>query len=250
MDQGLKKRMNNILKSIAIKEQEKEYDCPICNDRGYTFEEDEEGYEVARPCKCLAKKRAMERIERSGLSEAFKKRTFESYKIEKPYQKIAKLQARNFCNSFENTNSSLILTGQPGAGKTHLGCAVMLELITTKNIFCRYELYTTMLLNLKQSTMDKENYIKEMAKYQNPTVLFIDDFLKVKPTDADFKYIFEIVNYRYLNNKPLIISTEKTIEEIINWDEAIGGRLKQMAQDNIVEFKRDSNHDYRLGSDY
>lgn len=246
MDPNLTKRMNNLFK-VAKQDQSEEYNCPICKDRGYTFEYDEEGYEVARPCKCLAKKRALERIERSGLSKAFKQRTFETYNTDKPYQKIAKLQARSFCDGFQDTNSSLILTGQSGAGKTHLGCAVMLELINTKNVFCKYELYTTMLLNLKQSTMDKENYIKEMAKYQNPTVLFIDDFLKIRPTEADFRYIFEIVNYRYLNNKALIISTEKTIDEIIDWDEAIGGRLKQMAQGNVIEFKRDSSHDYRLG---
>ena len=108
-----------------------------------------------------------------------------------------------------------------------------------KNVLCKYELYTTMLINLKQSVMDETNFIREMDKYKVPRVLFLDDFLKGKPTDADLKYIFEIVNERYLKKKPMIISTEKSIDEIVSWDEAVASRLVEMAQGNIIEFGAD-----------
>ena len=108
-----------------------------------------------------------------------------------------------------------------------------------KNVLCKYELYTTMLINLKQSVMDETNFIREMDKYKVPRVLFLDDFLKGKPTDADLKYIFEIVNERYLKKKPIIISTEKSIDEIVSWDEAVASRLVEMAQGNIIEFGTD-----------
>ena len=108
-----------------------------------------------------------------------------------------------------------------------------------KNVLCKYELYTTMLINLKQSVMDETNFIREMDKYKVPRVLFLDDFLKGKPTDADLKYIFEIVNERYLKKKPMIISTEKSIDEIVSWDEAVASRLVEMAQGNIIEFGTD-----------
>ena len=114
----------------------------------------------------------------------------------------------------------------------------MVNLIS-KNVLCKYELYTTMLINLKQSVMDETNFIREMDKYKVPRVLFLDDFLKGKPTDADLKYIFEIVNERYLKKKPMIISTEKSIDEIVSWDEAVASRLVEMAQGNIIEFGTD-----------
>lgn len=44
---------------------------------------------------------------------------------------------------------------------------------------------------------------------------------------------------------PLIISTEKSIDEIISWDEAVGSRLVEMAKDNIITFSEASNN-YRL----
>ena len=87
--------------------------------------------------------------------------------------------------------------------------------------------------------MDETNFIREMDKYKVPRVLFLDDFLKGKPTDADLKYIFEIVNERYLKKKPIIISTEKSIDEIVSWDEAVASRLVEMAQGNIIEFGTD-----------
>ena len=104
-----------------------------------------------------------------------------------------------------------------------------------------------MMMNLKQCVTDEENFIREMDKYLNPRVLFIDDFLKGKITAADLNYIYRIINSRYLKNMPIIISTEKTIDEIISWDEAVGSRLVEMAKDNIITFNERSNN-YRLKS--
>ncbi len=111
--------------------------------------------------------------------------------------------------------------------------------LINQNVGCKYELYTTMLINLKQSVMDEANFIREMDKYKVPTVLFLDDFLKGKPTDADLKYIFEIVNERYLKKKPMIISTEMSIRQITSWDEAVASRLYQMSKGNVIEFGTD-----------
>ena len=90
---------------------------------------------------------------------------------------------------------------------------------------------------------------REMSKYKNPRVLFLDDFLKGKPTDADLKYIFEIVNERYLKKKPFIISTEMSMKQIISWDEAVGSRLVEMSQGNIIEFGSNvQNHRLQLAN--
>lgn len=102
-----------------------------------------------------------------------------------------------------------------------------------------------MIVNLKQSIMDDENHMREVEKYLNPKVLFIDDFLKVKTTPADINYIYKIINSRYLQQKPFIISTEKTLKEILDFDEAVGSRIMEMAKENIVIFGEDTCN-YRL----
>ena len=211
---------------------------------GYTFELGEGNCEVARPCECLSKKQSLEKLERCGLSDAFKQKTFASYICDKSYQVVAKGQAMRFCDDFIKTNSSMLLCGSPGTGKTHLGIAAMLKLID-ENIACRYVEYNTMMMSLKQSVMDEENFIREMDKYLNPRVLFIDDFLKGKTTSADLNYIYRIINSRYLKGKPVIISTEKNVKDILGWDEAVGSRLVEMAGENIIIFDEKGSN-YRL----
>lgn len=221
------------------------YNCKKCRDLGYVFEIRENNHEVAIECECLAKKQAFEKLERCGLSEAFKKKTFANYICENQYQIKAKHQVLKFCCDFPENNSSLIISGRPGTGKTHLGIAAMLKLISN-NITCRYVEYNNMIVNLKQSIMDEENHMREMAKYINPRVIFIDDFLKGKSTEADLNYIYRIINTRYLQQKPVIISSEKTLEEILDFDEAVGSRIIEMAGDKVVVFEKNAyNHRLR-----
>lgn len=242
MTDEMKLRMQRILANC--KTVEDNYKCSKCRDLGYTFKPNELGGDIAIPCECKDKTESIEKLEKCGLTEAFKKKTFQTYETKTSYQAKAKMQCIKYCNDFINTKSSLLLCGQPGAGKTHLGIAAMLNLIE-KNIGVKYEEYTSMMINLKQSVMDEENYIREESKYTNPTVLFLDDFLKGNPTTADLKYIYKIINQRYLQGKPIIISTEKTPREIIQWDEAVGSRIIEMTQGNIITFEKGSLN-YRI----
>ena len=244
MDQDLINILNRIKQNCKV--EEVQYDCPICEDKGYIFEI-QDGYEVARPCKCLQKRQSIEKMERSGLSQAFKQNTINSFIDDKEWQKMAKFRVLKYINDFlkKGSNAGLILSGQPGSGKTHLGIAAMLELIDN-NIGCVYREYLTMVTNLKQVGMNEEEYIREMEKYINPPVLFLDDFLKGEVTSADLKHIYKVINTRYLKGKPIIISTEKSIKEILEFDEAIGSRLIEQAKGNIIEFPRDFSNNYRL----
>lgn len=234
MNETFKKMMMDRVKNIPKREDIKEYNCPICRDLLYTFNDNGQ----AVPCKCKDRVESLEKLRKCGLEEEFKEKTFDNYEVTNRYQLEAKAKVIGYCKNFKETNASLIITGRPGVGKTHLAAAAMTNLIN-QNVGCKYELYTTMLINLKQSVMDEANFIREMDKYKVPTVLFLDDFLKGKPTDADLKYIFEIVNERYLKKKPMIISTEMSIRQITSWDEAVASRLYQMSKGNVIEFGTD-----------
>ena len=245
MDQDLINILNRMKQNCKVEDMH--YDCPTCEDKGYTFKTDEHGYEVAVPCKCLAKKQSIQKMNRSGLTEVFKQKTINSFKTDKKWQIEAKFKVKQYIEDFlkKGSNAGLILSGQPGSGKTHLGIGTMLELIDN-NIGCVYREYLSMLTNLKQTSMDETDYIRELEKYTNPTVLFLDDFLKGEPTSADLKHIYKVINTRYLKGKPIIISTEKSIKEILEFDEAIGSRLIEQTKGNIIEFPRDFSNNYRL----
>ena len=57
--------------------------------------------------------------------------------------------------------------------------------------------------------------------------------------------MFEIINYRYLNFLPIIVSSEFTIEKMLEFDEGIGSRIYEMSKDYVVEIKNDIRNNYR-----
>lgn len=68
-------------------------------------------------------------------------------------------------------------------------------------------------------------------------MLYIDDLLKGKITESDVNILYEIVNYRYMNKLPLIISTEKSVSALLDFDEAIASRMLEMCRGNIVKLQ-------------
>ena len=94
--------------------------------------------------------------------------------------------------------------------------------------------YRDNIISLKQNMMDEEYYRKSINKFKKAKVLLIDDLFKGSITGSDVNIMFEIINYRYLNGLPLIVSCEKSIDEIINIDEAIGSRLYEMSCDYVA----------------
>lgn len=242
MDAALLNRIKATLEKHAP--EQIKYDCSLCEDRGYIFKI-QDGYEVAVPCECLEKKQSVEKMARSGLTEAFKQRTFKTFIVNNEWQLEAKAKAMDYSKNFKETKASLMLSGQPGSGKTHIGVATMLRLIEN-NTGCVYREYISMLTDLKQTSMDEEEYIRSLEKYINPPVLFLDDFLKGEPTIADRKHVYKIINTRYLKSMPMIISTEKSVQDILEFDEAVGSRIVEMCQNNIITFPRGIENNYRL----
>ena len=216
------------------------YTCPTCKDSGWLFETDDKGYEYVVPCKCRAIRIARERLDRSGLAKEFKEKNFDNFfTYNNPVLVDAKSTAEKYVERFEESKdtrpNSLLLCGQVGAGKTHLGTACSVELIN-KGIAVIYMGYREEMTSLKAHVTDPDVYTKEMDRYKKAEVLFIDDFLKGKITEADVNILYEIINYRYNNNLPIILSTEKNLDSLINFDEAIASRLIEMCRGFIVEF--------------
>ena len=146
----------------------------------------------------------------------------------------------SYCKKFKEEKGSFLLTGNPGTGKTHLGIAIIMQLVN-QNVGCRYAEYISLIMRLKQCCMDPINYNKEINEYKNCTVLFLDDLLKGQTSEADRKYIYEIINYRYMTEKSIIVSTEKSLNELMDYDAAITSRIIEMCGKNIIDFKNVPN---------
>jgi DNA replication protein DnaC len=104
---------------------------------------------------------------------------------------------------------------------------------------------------LKALVNDFTEYQNEINKFKNVDVLYIDDFLKTQhgeqPTKGDINLAFEILNHRLMNPDQItIISSEKTLTDILTYDEATMSRIYQQTKQYKTNIAKDLNKNYRL----
>lgn len=226
--------------------QDIRYECPKCRDMGF-LTRTENGRQIAYQCECYTIRHTKKMIKRSGISDEFWKKTFDNFDTKKNEQlSAAKTRAMQFVKHFKQTeherHNSIMFCGQVGAGKTHLGTAICGELINS-GVMVIYMAYRNAITKIKHSIADEENYNRELNRYKLAQVLYIDDLLKGRLTETDINIMYEIINHRYMNNMPIIISTEKEPEDLLVFDEAIGSRLIEMCRGNIVQLRgKELNH--------
>lgn len=215
------------------------FKCEICKDEEFVLGTDENGNEVARPCECRTKNLAKRQFRLSGISDEYQKKGFKDFD-DRGLSNLAAAKAnaikyyQSFLQNEKDRQNSIILCGQPGSGKTHLGMAICNNLLAQSNVGVVYMAYRNVVTKIKQYMTDESNYSREIGKYMNARLLYIDDMLKGKTTDSDVNIMYEIINYRYMNNLPIVVSTEKTPDQIIDFDEATGSRILEMCKKNII----------------
>lgn len=229
-----------------------EQKCPKCGGIGY-IEYEKDGYTFAKPCECQELKDALERIERSGISAEFQKKGFKNFNDRGlDLLKKAKSIGLQYCKEFpeiRNTRrNSVLYQGQVGSGKTHLSMAICNNIMTVHRVGCLYMAYREEVTKIKQTVTDSVNYETAMRRFKNAPVLMIDDLLKGKNSEADVNILFEIINHRYLNNLPMVISTEKTTDELLDFDEGTMSRVIEMARGHQIEIIG-MEYNYRLYGD-
>lgn len=211
------------------------YKCHKCRDMLFIIQDDG----TAKECECRSLRIAEEKLKASGVSEEFRKKTFDNFNYERSIEVMeAFMKAKSYSKNFEKIRvtceNSVMFIGQVGSGKTHLAIAIS-NILLEKGIGVIYMPYRDSITNLKQSILNAENYQREISKYKNAQVLLIDDLFKGEVTPSDIKTMYEIVNYRYFKSLPIITTSEKTIDDLIKIDEAVGSRLYEMSKDYVAE---------------
>ena len=201
-------------------------DCPRCKNRGEIAVVRDGGI-VMTECGCMTKRRAMRRMKESGLEDVISRYTFGTFQTNEDWQRAALETCEGYA---ENPSGWLLISGNPGTGKTHLCTAVCGGLLKA-GYDVRYFLWRTEAPVLKAYAGTPE-YAEKVRPYKEVKVLYIDDFLKARAvTDADINLAFDILNARYNNTSLLtIISSERTMEEMLDLDEAVGSRIYERRQ--------------------
>lgn len=204
----------------------------------------------SKRCECFELTESRKLFDNSGIKD--ENYTFTNFVEWNEVSKKMKETATNYYKSFSNIKdsrqNSIGFFGQVGSGKSHLTIALGLNILRQKKLSVVYFSYRDMITELKQNMLDEVFYKKQISKYQMAKVLLIDDLLKGKTTDSDKNIMFEIINYRYINHLPIIISSEYNIDELLNFDEAIGSRIYEMCKDYLIGIEKDLKNNYRLRS--
>ena len=145
----------------------------------------------------------------------------------------------------DKRRNSFMLCGQVGSGKSHLTIALGINFLKRK-VDVMYMPYRDIITKVKQNMIDESQYKRLIYKYQICDVLLIDDLFKGKINESDINIMFEIINYRYLNFLPVIVSSEFSIDRLLDFDEGVGSRIYEMCKDYIVEVDKNVMNNYRL----
>lgn len=169
-------------------------------------------------------------FKKSGIKQRFFNRTFENYKISdenRAAYDVAKKYADEF-ELYEANGKGIYFEGTCGTGKTHLAVSIALQLLRAGiPVICKTSI--DILKDIK-STYESETPISEKEvfdRYKNIRLLIIDDFGKEQCTDWSTPAFYEIINDRYEQMKPTIITTNYNEDSLIK-------RLTPKGSDNIT----------------
>ncbi len=154
-------------------------------------------------------KRVERIIKNSKMSKRNLSYKFDNYEPNNSNRKVfnnLKKYSERLVNGIEK--KGLILIGNNGVGKTHLACSIANKLIENGTPVI-YGTLINLLAELRNSyDIDKNISEMEIFKlYENVDLLIIDDLGKEKPSEWGLEKLFTIVNSRYENNLPVIITT-------------------------------------------
>lgn len=144
-----------------------------------------------------------------------------------------------YAKSWGRNPESVILMGPVGRGKTQFAFAMLREMfrrchrVIWPRYFTSVELDSILLAAVKSDEGDKF-CVQDIASQD---MLFIDDFGRETSSERIRRQYFEIINLRYANHLPTIISTNLNMEEIgKHMSEAVASRFQEW---QVIEFGGD-----------
>lgn len=167
------------------------------------------------------KEQEIERLKRSCfISKSQWAYTFDNYKGEKDKSYTI---AKNYVKEYEQMkkeNIGLLFCGTVGSGKTYLACCIANALIEEYMIRVKIRNFAQIINDLQKSgfDLDKNEYIESLT---NVSVLILDDLGIERDTSYAKEQVYNIVNSRYLKQKPTIFTTNLPYEKIQNSDDGV-----------------------------
>jgi len=210
--------------------------CKICGGIGYLRQDLPVGHPEfgkLKICSCRAgqlKQQARDGLYKMSNLEELAHLTFENFEPRGQIglgsaQADSLEQAYNHSRQYAaRLNGWLVLQGPYGCGKTHLAAAVA-NFVVDVGIHTLFLTVPDLLDSLRFSYNNTESTFEErFENIRRCPLLIMDDFGTENATPWAQEKLFQILNYRYINNLPLLITTNLSLNQM-------EGRIRSRLQD-------------------
>jgi DNA replication protein DnaC len=225
--------------------------CPICNGVGFIHQDLPLGHPdfgKLQICSCRQNelaRNAHERLFRLSNLDAFKNMTFETFNTQGRFGlgeqqitslRVAHSQAMMFS---QNLKGWLLLMGGYGCGKTHIAASIA-NFVIEYGVPVLFLTVPDLLDWLRVTYSDSGTAFEDrFEEIRNIRLLVLDDLGTQNATSWAQEKLYQIVNHRYVNRLPMVVTTNQRMEEI-------DGRIRSRLMDpDLVTRVEIHSQDYR-----
>lgn len=155
---------------------------------------------------------------KSGIKKRFQQRTFPNFRTDTPGRRHSYQIAKEYADNFayhRARGDGLYIEGTNGTGKTHLAAAIALQLIGEGiPVICKTS--SDLLMDIKKAFDRPEVRESEVLDvYKKAELLIIDDLGKEQCSDWSMSTLYSILNDRYEDMRPTIVTTNYNADSLI-----------------------------------
>ena len=187
-----------------------DYSCEKCEDRGFS-----EG----RLCDCVKKRACELSFAALNLKAPLADCGFDRFSLDyyngdaRPAMQTVVEYCRRYAENFEPGCGNLLLLGRTGLGKTHLSLAIAKEVIT-KGFSVIYGSALNVLHQVEREHFGREENGNTMDRLCGCDLLILDDLGAEYASPFITSAVYNVINTRLLEKKPLVISTNLSPAEL------------------------------------
>ena len=183
-------------------------DCPHCEGTGWRPVE-RDGVRLVARCVCEKSQHSESLLKAAQIPRRYEHCDFESFDTRPdPSLRIAKVYSQKLVDEYP-TDFGLLFAGSTGVGKTHLGVAVLRELMIRKKVPCLYYDFLKLLKDIRDSynPVSHTSEMRVLGPVLDVEVLMLDDLTASDPTDWVRETLAHIINSRYNDKRVTLITT-------------------------------------------
>ncbi len=217
--QQLQDQRNTYLLQNQIDQQKLRpaYWCDKCADTGY---------DQGKLCSCVKKMATDFAIEQLNAATPLEHSRFDNFSLDRypkqseqpgvsPREIMGKIYqyCKEYAEHFTEHAESMLFFGDTGLGKTHLSLAIA-RVVLQKGYGVIYGSVNHLLGQIENEHFSKEKTAVSLQSMLDCDLLILDDLGAEFTTPFTVSALYDLINSRILNNKPTIINTNLTVQEL------------------------------------